>query len=286
MERTLGGGARVSASRRLTGGIGSAVHRLTVAGDFGGRRFVVLRQYEADDEGAVEREALALDGLATAGAAVPAPRLLGFDATGDDAGGHRSLLMSREPGRVHLTPRDERAWAQQMAEVLARIHELDIAAPPYRAWDLVATRPPPTSARDRRLWRDVQRVLSEPAPAVEPTFIHRDFQHFNMLWSRERLTSIVDWTWASTGPRDVDVAHCRLNLAVLFSPSLADHFLDAYQSLTGYVVNPWWDLNGLAHFSDSWLEFIPVQVARRREVDLAGMPARIEALMRSALTRL
>lgn len=73
---------------------------------------------------------------------------------------------------------------------------------------------------------------------------------------------------------------------VLFSPSLADYFLDAYQSVTGYVVNPWWDLHGLAHFSDHWLEFIPVQVARRRQVDLAGMPERIEEVFRSILARM
>ena len=45
VERALGGGARVVACRRMTGGIVAAVHRLTVKSD-GGRQVVVLRQYE------------------------------------------------------------------------------------------------------------------------------------------------------------------------------------------------------------------------------------------------
>ena len=268
----------------MRGGIGAAVHRLTVTSREGARRFVVLRQYEGDDLGAVPREALALDALAAE--AVPAPRLLASDATGAAAGGRRSLLMTREPGHVHLLPRNETGWVQQMAEVAARIHELAIGAPPYKPWGAVATRDVPASVCDEKLWREVQTLLSDDPPSVPATFIHRDFQHFNLLWARERLTSVIDWTWASTGPRDVDIAHCRLNLAVLFSPATAELFHDAYASLTGYRVHPWWDLHGLAHYSDHWPEFIPVQVAGRRDVDIAGMSARVEEVMRATLARL
>ena len=30
-------------------------------------------------------------------------------------------------------------------------------------------------------------------------------QHFNLLWSRERLTGVVDWSEACIGPPGVDV---------------------------------------------------------------------------------
>ena len=46
VERALGHGFRVAASRRMTGGMTSAVHRLTVERGEGTRLFVVLRQYE------------------------------------------------------------------------------------------------------------------------------------------------------------------------------------------------------------------------------------------------
>ncbi|MGD0701886.1 MAG: hypothetical protein ABSA02_18625 [Trebonia sp.] len=45
-ERALGHGFLVVASRRMTGGITSAVHRLTVERGDGTPLFVVLRQYE------------------------------------------------------------------------------------------------------------------------------------------------------------------------------------------------------------------------------------------------
>lgn len=285
VERRVGDGARVVGHRRLTGGIGSAVHRLTVESRDGQRRSVVLRQYDGGEgPSLVRREAFALDAVART--EVPAPRLIASDAEGEEAGGHPTLLMTRERGGVFLTPSDEDGWLEQLASVLAVIHGLDLDAEPYERWTFISERPPPSSAVDSRLWRTVKRVLSEPEPAVAHTFIHRDFQHFNLLWARERLTSVIDWTWASRGPREVDVGHCRLNLAVLFGAATAERFLQRYESLTGYRVHPWWDLHGLAGYSDHWQDFIPIQVAGRRSVDVAGMPARVEEVMRSVLARL
>ena len=285
MESALGAGWRVEAHRRLTGGIGSAVHRLTLANASGDKRFLVLRQYEScDPRPPVEREAFALDALAPT--PVPAPRLIAYDAQGKSAGGHPSLLMTRERGDVFLTPADEDDWVDQMASVLATIHRLDLDAPPYERWTTYAERPPPSSALDAALWREVKRVLSEAPPPVPQAFIHRDFQHFNMLWARERLTAVIDWTWTSHGPREVDVGHCRLNLAVLFSASLAERFLRRYEVMSGHSVDPWWDLQGLAGYSDHWQEFIPIQVAGRRPVDVAGMPQRVEEVMGAIVRRL
>lgn len=243
----------------------------------------MLRQYDQDAESLIEREAHALEALAPT--EVPAPRLIAYDHDGAAAGAHPSLLMTREPGGVFLTPSDTEAWIEQLASVLVSIHALDLDARPYERWSAIAERPAPSSARDLSLWREVRRVLSEPAPAVAHTFIHRDFQHFNLLWARGRLTSVVDWTWASRGPREVDVGHCRLNLAVLFGAAAAELFLSRYESLAGYAVDPWWDLHGLAGYSDHWQEFIPVQVAGRCPVDTVGMPERVEAAMRSTLAR-
>src|SRR5579875_2879150 len=44
VERSLGGGARVTAARRMAGGIASVVHRLTIE-QGSGRDVLVLRQY-------------------------------------------------------------------------------------------------------------------------------------------------------------------------------------------------------------------------------------------------
>jgi aminoglycoside phosphotransferase (APT) family kinase protein len=89
-------------------------------------------------------------------------------------------------------------------------------------------------------------VLAEPESRSEPRFIHRDFQHFNLLWSRRRLTGVVDWGSAASGPPDMDVGHCRLNLAVLYDADWAERFRLACQARAGQRTDPWWELYALA----------------------------------------
>ncbi len=209
MERELG--VRVVGIRRMTGGIVAAVHRLTVEHVPSGRReLVVLRQYE--HHGDVEREAVILGQVA--GAGLLAPRLLAASATGAGAGGHPALLMTRLPGRADLSPGDPGRWLGQMADMAARIHQAAITLPARDRQDHGPWRPAvPASAARPGSWRALGRALAEPAPPYQQQFTHGDFQHFNLLWSRGRLTGVVDWGSAESGPPDIDVGHCRLNLA-------------------------------------------------------------------------
>jgi aminoglycoside phosphotransferase (APT) family kinase protein len=265
-------GGRVVAGRRLTGGITSSVHRLSVERRDGKREQVVLRRWVesqyTDDESAqdrVEREVFLLSALERTD--IPTPRVLAADATGADAG-VPALLMSRVPGRVELSPSDPEAWLRQMVSLLIRIHALDIAAPTYFSWldeqDAAALGPP---------------------TAYEAVFIHRDYQHFNLLWQRGRLTGIVDWVYACRGSADVDIGHCRANLAVLYSVELAERFREIYESEAGRSVDPYWDLTELVVFEGSF-SGIARQVAGRRHFDAAGAPARMEALIAAARCRL
>jgi len=281
VERELG--VRVVGFRRLTGGIVAAVHRVTVEhGPSGRREAVVLRQYE--QPGDVEREADILRQVA--GAGLPAPRLLAVSATGDEAGGHPAVLMSRLPGRVDLTPADPGRWLDQLADTAARIHAAEVAAHAFVRWIDVDRLGVPATAARPELWRTLAQVLAEPEPSYEQRFIHRDFQQFNVLWSRGRLTGVVDWAWAGAGPADIDVGHCRLNLAVLFGADWAERFLRAYEARSGRRVDPWWDLHALASYNDAWPQFIPVQVDGRAPVDTAGMTGRVEEVVQAALDRL
>src|SRR6476660_9795407 len=100
---SMGRGSRVVGYRRLTGGVCSAVHRLTVERR-GVRTFVVLRQYPGGHAlgGNLEKEIANLG--VVAGSGLPVPSVLAADVAGDSTGGAPSLLMSRLPGHVHLTP--------------------------------------------------------------------------------------------------------------------------------------------------------------------------------------
>ena len=292
VERVVGGSARVIAVRRLRGGIASVVHRLRLDVGGGGPRDVVLRRWTRDDWGdtreLVADEVRVLTALERCDIGVAVPRLLGASVTGDDAGGSPALVMDHLPGRIHLRPGDgdRSGWLGQMATTAARIHALDIEAKPFESWMDTDQLRPPSDTRRPDLWDRAHEVLRAQPPGFRPAFVHRDYQHFNLLWVRNRMTAVLDWGSACSGPTDIDIGHCRLNLAVLFSPEWADEFLRRYEAEAGRRVDPWWDLAELCVYGDSWPQFIPVQVAGRREVDTKAMTARVEAVVEATLRRM
>jgi aminoglycoside phosphotransferase (APT) family kinase protein len=292
VERSLGGGARVIGWRRLTGGITASLHRLRVALPSSERPVtVVLRRFlPTSDELArwaahsVEREAAVLRQLRSTG--LPAPTVIAWSSDGRDTGGVPALLMSRVPGRIHLGGRDPSAWLRQMAAMAARIHALRIVAHPWSSWiEPDALTVPRWSSRPD-VWRAAIACVRD-LPADPPVcFIHGDYQHFNLLWARGRLTGVIDWVNAATGPPDIDVGHCRLNLAVLFSPAWAEELRLAYEAEAGRPVDPRWDVHALLSYDERWAQFIPLQVDGQVAVDLAGMDRRVEAVLAAAVARL
>ncbi len=287
VERTIGLGARVVGWRRLTGGITSSVHPLTVEQN-GWRRPYVLRRWVPDGEheeyviGAVASETAVLTALE--GSDVPAPRVIG--STTDAAHAGPAVLMTRVPGHVHLMPRDRERWLQQMAHTLTRIHALDIDAKPFESWlDRGRLSPPPDASRPD-IWSEAIKLVAEERPPSHTCFIHGDYQHFNLLWSRERLTGVIDWVGASVGPPDVDVGHCRLNLTVLFSADAAERFRQMYEAEAGRKVDPWWDVHSLLSFGPQWKRFLPIQIDGRTPLDVDGMTSRMEDVLERTLRRL
>ena len=111
------------------------------------------------------------------------------------------------------------------------------------------------------------------------------YQHFNLRWSRARLTGVLDWGEACIAPPELDVGHCRLNLAVLFSAEIAERFRLMYEAETGRAVHPWWDAHALLAYRPGWQQFLPLQVGGRAPVDARGMTARIEDLLDRTLRR-
>jgi aminoglycoside phosphotransferase (APT) family kinase protein len=290
----------------MTGGIDSVVHRLTI--DRGSYRDVlVLRQYEhadGDTAALVRHEAATLRAVHDAG--LPAPEPIAADADGRDTDGHPALLMTRLPGRLDITPAAPEGWLRQIAAMAVRIHDVQVAAGPFEAridaaafttngWrqrtrSLIpasaGTPVIPASAARPAVWEAAFGILRQQAPEPATCFIHRDFQHFNLLWRRGRLTGVVDWARSCTGPADFDAGHCRLNLAVLFGADWAERLRLAYEAEAGRAVDPWWDLYAVTAYSDEWRSFIPVQVAGRAPVDTAGMTSRVEDLLEATLGRL
>ena len=288
VARAVAPGARVVGGRRLIGGVTSSIHRLAVEARSGMRTQVVLRrwtpsEWDTTEEAAqfVEREGHVLRGLESTD--IPAPQVLAIDPTGESTG-VPSLLMTRVPGRMDLTPTNPKGWLLQIAGMAARIHELDVDAEPYR-WKQRTVPIPPWASRPAD-WRAAAELVRGPAPAHEARFAHGDYQHFNFLWQRGRLTGVVDWVAAFRGPADVDVGHCRLNLAILYSAQLAADFLAAYEADAGRRVDPYWDIRCVtAPAFEDWAAFIPIQVGGRARFDNAGMHRRVDDLLAAALRR-
>jgi Ser/Thr protein kinase RdoA (MazF antagonist) len=194
--------------------------------------------------------------------------------------------MTRVPGRVLLMPRDRERWLRQMAQMLARIHELAPAGVAFEPWLDAGKLTPPTDASSTEHLARGLCASRRPPAATRKCFIHRDFQHFNLLWSRDRLTGVVDWGGACVGPPDVDVGHCRLNLTLLFSAQVAERFRELYEAESGRAVEPYWDLHALLSYGSDWKDFLPLQIDGRAPLDVKGMTTRMEEVLTLALRRM
>jgi aminoglycoside phosphotransferase (APT) family kinase protein len=285
VEQTLGGSARVVGRKRLTGGLTSIVHRLMVERN-GRREQYVLRWWpNREHEAWMARTVLLETAVLTKleGSNIPAPRVIG--STTDAALGGPAVLMTRLPGHMHLMPRDREHWLRQMAHMLARIHALGLHGKPFESWlDRSQLSPPPDASR-ADVWKEAIALVTNEGAATRTCFLHRDYQHFNTLWSRERLTGVVDWGEACIGPPEVDVGHCRLNLTLLFSTDVADRFRAMYEAESGHRLDAWWDVHALLSYGPGWGEFLPLQIDGRAPLDAAGMTGRMEEVLERALRR-
>jgi aminoglycoside phosphotransferase (APT) family kinase protein len=96
-------------------------------------------------------------------------------------------------------------------------------------------------------------AIRGPEPEEQPGFLHRDYHPGNLLWDRGELVGIVDWPSSCCGPRGLDVAHTRGNLALVDGADAADAFLKAYVDLVpAYDHHPWWDVADLLSFDDDF----------------------------------
>lgn len=283
VEAALGPGSRVVVTSRLVGGLTADMDRLTVVS--GSRSYdVVLRRWGNSEwaKGLIDREAAGLTLLVDRG--LPTPRLLATDRSGDQAG-TPCLLMTALPGAPLLRPPDMDNCLRQMAKTLVAIH--DVAPDGLADTDPHAVEEDAEHAwiGDPALRRAVTDAASDPARSPH-VLVHGDYHLFNILWCDERLSGVVDWTYTGHGPPEIDVGHCRLALAVVFSSEAAETLLHHYEAEAGRRVDPRGDIRALLNFDLGWLEFVPRLVAGRAPLDLRGMPSRVEAVLRAAVSRL
>jgi aminoglycoside phosphotransferase (APT) family kinase protein len=223
----------------LTFGISSTLRLLEVDGTR-----LVLRQYERDGlvdhlPNLVEHEASALlAARPVLGDLVPEP--IAFDVAGAGTG-RPTLLMTYLPGQPVIHGLDPR----KLALPLALLHRATCpnAFPAYRPWFARENVAVPAWTTNPDAWSMLVDVIGGPRPEAVDAFLHRDFHPGNLLWNKGTLSGVVDWATSCRGPRGVDVAHARWNLALVDGAVAAEQFLGAYRDLEpAYRHDPWWDI--------------------------------------------
>jgi len=239
--------ARLVTVRPITAATSSAMHRLIVDTPSTRvrcllRRFVRIDWLEREPDVA-RREAAALTLLE--GTAVKAPRLIAVDANGSH-GDVPAVLMTRMKGRTDSSGRS-RVFATRLAEELPRIHAIkvpdDAALPRYRPYGVDEPLTPPVWTKHPEAWERAIEIHRSPPPPHRVCFIHREYEPGNVLWAGGHVCGIVDWVSASVGAAEVDVGHCRMNLASRFGLRVADRFLNRWHALSrGSGYHPYWDV--------------------------------------------
>ena len=71
-----------------------------------------------------------------------------------------------------------------------------------------------------------------------------------MLWSRGRITGVVDWVNGCRGPIEADIAMARVNLALVAGVEAADVFLALCGPDIAARYDPVWDLTVACSMND------------------------------------
>jgi aminoglycoside phosphotransferase (APT) family kinase protein len=206
--------------------------------------------------------------------------------------------MSRLAGGPPGGRPPSRFGLRQLAEALAAIHGVtpethDLShLPPggveRRAGERV------TAGLDQELRDDPLAVAAFDALAgalprmawLRPVLIHGDFWPGNTVWSRDRLSGVVDWPGAAVGDPRTDVSQCRLDLSLMYGAPAADAFLREYGAATGSRLGHLWVVD--LHQALSCLRWLRHWVAGYRDLGLAGatevaLRGRLESFVRRAL---
>ncbi|QXJ23738.1 aminoglycoside phosphotransferase family protein [Actinomadura graeca] len=264
VEGCLGKGAEVRMIRPLAGGSAHANHALLVETPAGSAHRLVLRRwtprdtapaadpvtaarrYYVDTEFSPEREIAALALLA--GCEIPTPSLVAADPSGAYCD-VPALLITRLVGHPpRPAPDDLPEYLIQLAAALLAVHALNGAStmPPYVPYNRLDVRLPPKHATRPGLWERAFEAAAGTPPEAPARFIHRDYHPDNTLWSYGKLTGVVDWSDASSGPIAVDIARMRRGLVLRYGRGVADRFLATFDQVSGgHPHHPYWDVRSV-----------------------------------------
>lgn len=245
----------------LEGGVSATVEGIEVISMSGERKKLVLKKgklgSEAIYQSVLMKEFQILSYLTNKKIPVPTPLL--YDETG--------LLMEYiEHEKINLF-KNLNQYMNTIAKTLAEIHQInDVQAIHFflldytNSWDFRLENPPQTmdySLQEPRI-RETLRQNWQKKKENEKRLLHGDFWPGNLLWSKGKIVSIIDWEDAAIGDPLSDVANARLEILWAFGKEAMFQFTHYYQSYMPhlqYYSLPIWDLVAAlrpASKMDSW----------------------------------
>jgi aminoglycoside/choline kinase family phosphotransferase len=99
------------------------------------------------------------------------------------------------------------------------------------------------------VWERAVEISRGPAPDLPAVLLHRDFHPGNVLWRYGRVSGVVDWLGACSGPAPADVAHCRINLLTM-GAEVASRFTVRWERVADTTYHPWGDVVTIVGFLD------------------------------------
>ncbi len=238
-------------------------------------RLFLPERWPSPPSALAERESAILSALTGSDLPVPAP-------IGCLPG--NGLVMTFLPGEVALPAAPTGGWLDVMAQMLSRIHASGVNVPyRYRSWNGQRGTSAPDWWGDPALWSAALDATAN-LPERDTVFLHRDYHPVNLLWTDGHVTGVVDWINACMGPRGVDVAHCRLNLALMYGQVAAEGFLDAYtHHAPGYEHDPRWDVDDALGMGREPTPYPPWSDFGLTDLTTAAVRYRLEAFVQAAL---
>lgn len=163
------------------------------------------------------------------GAGMPVPELY----YAEDSGAPFLVLEFIEGHTVERSA-NLRAYLQQMASILAKIHstvysKADLAFLPDKEMEFrekLAQRPAQldTDLSEGRI-RDALERVPAPRSKNNPVLLHGDFWPGNILWKDDKVAALIDWEDTGVGDPLIDLSNARLEICLAHGPDAGDENL-------------------------------------------------------------
>ena len=290
VREAIGAGS-LSHVRRIEGGLSCTMDVLSE----GGTR-MILRRYGpwsvGDDGVDIGKETRALELLQRANIPAPAPIWRDIDGVFDE----HAIVISYIEGSPDLTPANPFDWAERLASVLSRIHEVrlegdDVDLFPHGAGhDVERLQEHPEEILKHDLGEELLRrrvLLGQRDIPTDPVFSHTDFWPGNTLWDDGKLTAVIDWEEPATGDREMDVAYCALDIRYLGMDRVADHFIKSYREESGQSLPnlAHWESVGLCRPMPDISLWVPAWKSMGRDISPEQARARYTEVLEDFLER-